>query len=175
MSNSKPRNFLFLLCCLAAVFVWSYYHTLLELFDSWNSDPDYQHGYFVVPIAIAILWRRRADMPEFSGIQWSGLGLIGLAGLLRWVSGRLFIVELDAWSIPLWIGGAVWLVGGFRTLRWAFPAIAFLGFAAPLPASVELSLSVPLQHIAAKGSAFGLQCLGRPAILDGTIVLLGSE
>ena len=163
---------IWLLVCFVALFAWSYHDTLLSLHDTWNSNPDYQHGYFVLPIAFAILWRRREEFQGETTVAWSGLLLIALAAFVRWFAVRFFFMELDAWSILLWLGGAFWVAGGFRFFCWALPAIAFLGFATPLPGSVELALSNQLQAIAAAGSAFGLQCLGRPAILDGTTVLL---
>ena len=167
-----PRSTAWLLLSLVALFAWSYHATLLTLLNTWNSDPDYQHGFFVLPLAIAILWRRR---DEFSGdikVEWLGVLLLIIAAGIRWFSIRFYYVELDAWSILPWLCGAVWVACGVRCLLWALPAIMFLGFACPLPSSVELALSNQLQAIAAAGSAFTLQCLGRPAILDGTTVLL---
>ena len=35
-------------------------------------------------------------------------------------------LQLDAWSIPIWVAGVVWLLFGWQLLRWALPAIAFL-------------------------------------------------
>ena len=167
------RHTIWLLLCLTALFVWSYCDTLLSLIDTWNSNPDYQHGYFVLPIAIAILWRRREDFTGETQVAWLGVLLIAIASGVRLFSVRFYYLELDAWSILPWLCGAVWVAGGMRFFWWAMPAIMFLGFAAPLPGSVELALSNQLQAIAAAGSAFGLQCLGRAAILDGTTVLLG--
>ena len=32
---------------------------IMNLMGQWDSDPNYSYGYFVIPIALAILWHRR--------------------------------------------------------------------------------------------------------------------
>ncbi|MCA9218329.1 MAG: exosortase/archaeosortase family protein, partial [Planctomycetales bacterium] len=161
-----------LLLGFAALFVWSYGNTLLSLVDVWRSNPDYQHGFAVLPVAVAILWRRRYELESETEVSLWGLVPIALAAAMRCFAVRFYFMELDAWSMLIWLCGAFWVAGGFRFLSWAAPAILFLGFAAPLPTTIEMALSYQLQHVAAAGSAFTLQCFGRPAILDGTTVLL---
>src|SRR5688500_12999131 len=50
-----------IVCGLAvlAAGVWSYWPMLTELVTAWEREPDYSHGYLVVPIAILFLWMRR--------------------------------------------------------------------------------------------------------------------
>ena len=66
--------------------------------------------------------------------------------VVRFIAGRFYVLQLDAWSIPLWIGGIVWLLFGWSTFRWALPSIAFLWLATPLPGTIEIVLSTPLQQ-----------------------------
>ena len=104
-----------------------------------------------------------------------GLGLLVLAGVVRFIAGRFYVLQLDAWSIPIWVAGVVWLLFGWPLLRWALPAIAFLWFATPLPGTIEILLSTPLQRNAASLSAgrFGLS--GQPALVQGTTILLDDK
>ena len=100
------------LAALAATFLWIYWPTLLRLIVAWNVEPDYSHGYFVVPLALFFLWTRRDRMPQPQGPSWGGLACI-LAGLAVHVLGSLYYLEpLNGWSMTIWLSGAAWLLGG---------------------------------------------------------------
>ena len=161
---------------LLGVLAWSYWSTLVELVHIWDSSPDYSHGYLVAPLAAWFLWRRRATLP-WSEIapSWAGLSLIALAAVARLVAARFYIPELDGCSLPLWLAGACWLFAGGAVARWAAPALAFLLFLVPLPASIETFLSQPLQALATTMSTWTLQCLGQSAIAEGTTILLNDH
>lgn len=170
-SNSRPWGLL--LIFFAGLMLWAYWPSVCEIGAAWISNADYTHGFFVVPISLWLLWARRKQAPELRlALDWRGLGLIIAAGLIRVVAARFYLPQFDAWSIPLWIGGVVWLAFGWKTFRWALPSIAFLWFATPLPASIEIFLSTPLQRVAASLSAFVLRVIGQPAIVEGTTILL---
>ncbi|MBI3406893.1 MAG: archaeosortase/exosortase family protein [Planctomycetes bacterium] len=57
--------------------------------------------------------------------------------------------------------------------RWAWPAVAFLAFMIPLPHTGAVALSGPMQSFATEVSTFALQVLGRPALSEGNVILLG--
>ncbi|QDU89354.1 lipoprotein NlpI [Pirellulimonas nuda] len=161
---------------LLAIAVWAYWPTLVRVTEAWASDPDYSHGYLVVPIALFFLWLRRDRRPRLEwGLFPTGLVLLAIAGLMRLVASRFYLFEIDTWSVPLWVAGVVWTLWGWPALRWALPSIAFLWFATPLPGTVALALSVPLQKLAAQLSGVALQICGLPAIVEGTTILLGDE
>lgn len=158
---------------LAAVALWAYWPSLVELVATWNREPDYSHGYFVVPLAAYFLWHRRSGFPGIAGrLSWGGLLLICFSVAVN-VAGALWYMEpLHAWSIPFWIAGACWFFGGWRLLRWSLPAIVFLGFMIPLPYGVEKLLTVPLQRTATQLSCWLLQSLGQPAVAEGNVILI---
>jgi exosortase len=161
---------------LGGVFAWAYWPTLLSLVDAWNTEPDYSHGYFVVPLAIYFLWARRDRFPGVTGrLAWPGLLLIALSMAARMAGALWFISPVDGWSILLWVAGVVWLLGGWRVLWWSAPSVAFLWFMIPLPFQLERGLSLPLQRIASQMSSWVLQFLGQPAFAEGTIIRLGDQ
>jgi exosortase len=163
-------------CVLAVFAAWAYWPTLGGVGIAWLSDPDYTHGFFVIPISLWLLWLRREQAPELGlKIDWRGLSLLLLAGAIRYIAGRFYVLQLDAWSIPLWVGGIVWLLLGWSTFRWALPSIAFLWFATPLPGTIEIILSTPLQQFAASCSAWVLRLIGQPALVEGTTILLDDQ
>lgn len=161
---------------LAGVFVWSYWPDLMELVRTWMDEPDYSHGFFVLPIAIYFLWARRDKFPaDARGPGWPGLALIAFAFVMRVLSERFYIVELASWSIIPWVAGVCWLFGGRRFFMWTLPSVAFLFFMMKLPFRAETLLGHPLRRIATESSCLVLQSLGQPAFPEGTTILLGEH
>jgi len=173
---TEVRIRIILLMVLGVVFVWAYWPTLKSLAHSWNTQPDYSHGFLVAPIALYFLWMRRDSIPSFSAnLAPFGAVLILLSGVMRWLSSFYYVETLDGWSIPVWVGGVVWMMCGWRIFRWAAPAIIFLVFMVPLPYRLENLLAGPLQAASTKISCFVLQCLHQPALNEGNTILLGEH
>jgi exosortase len=157
-----------------AAFVWSYWPVCVELMHTWESQPDYSHGWIIVPLAAYTLWTRRATMPAWSrSFAWGGALLILLSLGVRIVGSAYYIDSVEAWSIPLWTAGAFWLLGGRSMFWWSLPATAFLAFMIPLPFRAEHLLSYPLQRVATTTSCWILQCLAQPAVQEANVILLG--
>ncbi len=164
-----------LLGLIVVVFGWSYWPVLMELVDQWRRIPDYSHGFLVIPLAGYFLWARRESFPGLSAnIAWLGLLLILVSAALRLAGARYYLTAFHGWSIPFWLGGVVWMFLGWRSFKWALPAILFLFFMVPIPYSIETMLSHPLQRISTMISLFLLQCLGQPAVAEGTTIVVGS-
>jgi exosortase len=156
--------------------LWVYGPTLGEIAGRWANDPRYSHGYVVPLFSAYLLWSRRKQFPaDAVRTSYWGLAFAGL-GLLMFLAG---IYTNFAWLnqmalLPL-VAGAVLLVGGWRVLGWAAPAIAFLAFMVPLPYRVETALSNPLQRLGTKTSVYLLQTLGFTPYSDGNVVILGEH
>lgn len=159
---------------LVVAFAWSYFPAFAELVHTWSVEPDYSHGFLVLPLALYFLWARRESFPGWApSPAWAGLALLAAVALARGLGALAFFSWLSAWLIPVWIAGACWLLGGWRVLRWCLPALAFLWFMAPLPYRFEQMLSGPLQRLATVASCWVLQSLGQPAIAEGNVIFIG--
>ena len=174
---------------LTAAFGWSYWPVFCRLAHSWETEPDYSHGWLVAPVAAYLLWSRRGALlsddnsktaktrivvpPAEAGFAWGGLLLLLLSVAVRVLGSLWYIDALEAWSLPLWVAGAIWLMGGRRLCWWAAPGIAFLIFMIPWPYSAEHMLSRPLQQMASQVSCWMLQTIGQPALQEGNVVLIG--
>ncbi len=164
------------LAAILACFVWAYWPTLTELTRQWWTQPDYSHGFLVLPLAVVFLWVRWNNFPGFASQPgWFGIGFLALAIVLRSLSAIWYIEALDGWSILAVCAGAACLLGGWPLLRWSGPAVLFLFFMVPLPFRIEHLLTLPLQRIATVASCTILQCLGQPALAEGNTIWLGEH
>lgn len=155
---------------------WAYWPSLLELWWRWSNDPNYSHGYFVVPIALAILWQRRPMLERLS-LRPAWWGLVFLA-LVLGVRAYLYEVNeqfLEGLTLIIAATGVVAAVGGLGALRWAWPGLLFLIFMFPMPESINGILALRLQSLATSISTWALRLMGLPAIAEGNVILVGSE
>ncbi len=174
--SAAGRRNLWPLACLAvplALLVWAYWTTLQDLSRVWAGNASYSHGYLVPLFAIYLLWFRRGLI---EGVELRpsllGLPLLAVSLGMRWLGTYFFFAWLDPLSLLPAVAGVFLLVGGWRGLRWAWPASLFLFFMVPLPFSVSSLLSGPLQRLATICSTFLMQMLGLPAVSEGNTILV---
>jgi len=180
MANWNWRNNLtawFLGLVVLGLTFWAYLPALLVFGYRWTIEPDYIHGFLVIPFAAALLWMRRDMLRDGPGRpSWWGL-LLAIGGAGTWLlggsRGSPALVGLSL--VPL-LWGVALFVGGTRTLRWSWPATAFLAFMIPLPPAMAEWLRGPLREIGANCGVFIIQMLGLAADAEGTIIhLRGGE
>ncbi len=162
------------LAVAAGCLFWAYWPTFTRMAERWASDPQHSHGFLVPVFALVILWSRRDRLQDSALIpSWWGLSLL-LVGVLLWLGGAFIFVEsVEAFSLIPTLAGLCLLLGGGAALRWAWPAIVFLGFMMPLPFQVDQFLAQPLRRIATAASTYLLQLLGFPALSEGNLILIG--
>src|SRR5262245_58364426 len=109
--------------CLAAG-LWAYWPSLVQLVRTWNREPDYSHGFLVIPLAVMFLWVRRESFPGLAGSSpLLGIGLLAFSLLLRFVGAKYFFTFMDGWSMVPWVASVVATMGGWPLLRWCLPSI----------------------------------------------------
>jgi exosortase len=188
-SNSKPgankpdlvmqqRQLLMRLWALAGatlVLGLAYGPNFLDLHSTWASDPNYSHGYLVIPIALFILWQRlSAAAPELAPgpipAPWWGWASLTAVLVVRALAYDWNLRWTETATILPAIACLTWIFGGWPLLRRAWLAIAFLVFMLPLPPQINDLITLPLQHIAATGSCFLLQTSGLWSIQEGNTI-----
>jgi exosortase len=158
---------------LGVAVLWAYWPSLGKASGRWWGDPRYAHGILVPAFALVLLWMRR---DRISGMEprpsaW-GLLLIAAGMGLYFAGAYIYFEWLESISLIPTLAGLCVALGGWAALRWAWPAVAFLGFMVPLPHMVEVSLGWPLRTVATAASAYLLQTLGMPALREGHIIQL---
>lgn len=178
-SLSRHQLICLQISAIVVVFVWAWWPAFGDLLKTWTSDPDYNHGFLVLPVAVWLLWQRREELKlkthtrsEFTQANMWGLALVVAAGALRWSGAEFFFREFESWSIPLWLGGVVLLFGGWPLFKQSWSSIVFLWFMMPLPATLTNFLTLPLQRASAVLSTWTLHLLAQPAVLRGTTISL---
>ena len=164
------------LAIVSGALTYSYWPNLTGLVQTWWREPDYTHGFLVLPIAIVIfsrLWPTpdravpRVWAPGFAMI----LAVLGLRAYLHhrgstWSETATFLLVVVALAFARL---------GWRTMRYVWPAFAFLIFWLPLPPAINSILSQPLQSIATKAACGVLHVTGLWVMPEGNVIMVGSE
>jgi exosortase len=164
---------------VTAMLGWSYAPNIRELVRTWWRDPNYSHGFLVVPVALVILYRREegAGAPAAGGRLSRMLGWAGLVATLaaRAVCYERGLLWLETATILPAIAFLVLSFGGWPLLRRAWPAVAFLVFMLPLPSRLTADLALPLQRLATNLSCSLLRLSGLWVLAEGNTIIVDSS
>jgi exosortase len=164
------------LAVVAAVLGWSYAPSISSLVRTWNREPDYSHGFLVIPIALVILWKTWPTDPESAPRPWLPAWLLVIGAL----AGRSLFHEWGQnWSESATMLAVIVGLGlarlGWRAFLRTWPAFAFLIFLFPLPPQINTALSQPLQSLATWCACALLRLTGLWVMPEGNVILVGNE
>lgn len=164
------------LAIVVGAVIATYAQELGDLVATWSENPDYSHGYLVVPVAVAILYRRWPGAEQArSRTSWWGWILVAAALAARFYwheTGRPWLEQVTL--LPLVFGLALAL-GGWRLLRWSWPALAYLVFLFPLPPWVNQTVSLPLQRLATVCTTQVVRLTGLWVMAEGNVLYVGAQ
>ncbi|MDR3635554.1 MAG: exosortase/archaeosortase family protein [Isosphaeraceae bacterium] len=155
----------------------AYAPNLVDLYQTWANDPNYSHGFLVVPVALVILWRRLAHGGGVTDARPWTWGWLLLAAVLaaRGLFYEWGIEWRETATFPLIIVCLTLTLGGWRLLGLVWPAIAFLVFMLPLPPKLNGALAQPLQRVATAGTCALLKLTGLWVVPEGNVILVGKD
>ncbi|TWT88710.1 Transmembrane exosortase [Pseudobythopirellula maris] len=107
-----------------------------------------------------------------SAERWIGLAVIVAAYAARIIAAKYSMDPVDRLSFVVALFGLFVLVGGWRLISWAGPAVGFLLFMYPLPTVIEGRLMPNLQKLAAVCSEISLTILGLPVVRQGNSIFV---
>lgn len=159
------------LLALVAVFVWSYWATIVDLWQIWQRSDEYSIGMLVPFLAVYILWSRRDKISQCP-VKPSMIGMFGyiFAQAFRFFGLFFMYGSAERLSFVISIISLVILIFGWSVIRRIYAVLLFLFLMLPLPARVHSGLMLPLQNMATESAVFCLELIGYPVIKEGNVI-----
>lgn len=161
---------------ISLLFVVLFAPILLSMGRDWLNDEDMGHGFFVIPVALYVVWCRKDEIlnlklaPSF----WGYLVLVfGFLLLLAGILGAEFYVSRVGMLVSL--AGIIYAVGGPPLLRIVVFPLFLLVFMIRIPAVIYGQITLPLQLFASSVAEQLLMLMGIPVLRDGNILELASQ
>jgi len=150
-----------------------YRGVLVGMVEDWIKDPNFSHGFLVVPFSALVVWQGRKKLaklrPEPS---WFGLAVVALslAMLILGVLGVEYFLQRS--SLVFLMAGLIIYFLGWRHFRAVLFPWVFLFLMIPIPAIVYNQIAFPLQTLAARMATSLLSLAGVPVLRDGNVIRL---
>lgn len=152
-----------------------YAPVLRHLVEQWWTDSNYGHGFFVPLVSGYVLWRTRSRWTNCE-IKPSAFGfvvMLGAVGLLLLGSfgAELFISRV---SLLVLLAGMILFLAGWKAFRVISFPLSYLFWMIPLPVIVFNQLTFPLQLLASRMAAAGLEFVQVPVLRDGNVLVMSN-
>ncbi len=173
--NSDQIVPLAVLAGLLLLLVGVYWNSLDSRGAMWFWDnPKYSHGWLVPIFTVILLWMRFEPFGDVS----QAARLTGVAMLAASLGLRLYMTYYnhrvpEMYTFVPAVASVFLIVGGWKTIRWAWPAVGFLIFMFPLPGVLDGGLLGPLQRLATRASTYVLQTIGINSYYEGNRIVIG--
>lgn len=155
-----------------------YYPVFRTLYDYRWDKVDYSHAYFILPISLWLVWRKRHILQEQLKHKLPGYNLsaffILLIGILCYVFGRNqdYLLFSTISLIPLLWGLTGFLYGKSVLKVLAFP-ILYLLLMVPPPFAILDSITLPMRYGISSVTESFLQLLNYPISRNGLLLRMG--
>jgi len=156
---------------VAAFVILVYNGTLVALWRTWETNPNYSHGYLIPPVVAFLLWRDRGRY--FAARERGsllGLVLIAFALLGHIVSIRAGVFMTQGYSLVLLLFGFSLFFHGRRATRTVWFPLGYLILMLPMPPYLMNVIAFRLKVFAARaGSGIAVK-LGIPLARSGMTI-----
>jgi len=160
----------------AALLIVGSFPILKYLVQTWATDEDVGHGFFVPVVAAWIAWQRRDQILSMRlKPAWWGLGVMAWGAAQGYVGTLGAELFLQRTSVLILLLGLLLTIGGTALVRvLAFPLL-LLPFMIPIPTVIYNKITFPLQLFASWVAEGALSFMGYPVLRDGNILELASQ
>ena len=158
---------------LFGTFILAFFPVWKRLVLSWYSSDQYSHGFFIIPITLYIIWKKK-DILVKTPIRpsWWGMALVVFSLLLYLFAHFAEILTLTSFSILLLLAGVIIYLYGFLIFKELLFPLVFLLFMIPIPSQIYSSLTIPLQLFVSKVSVWLGSTIGIPIYREGNVIHL---
>ncbi|QWV91850.1 exosortase/archaeosortase family protein [Geomonas oryzisoli] len=165
------RNDKIKLSLLVALWLAVFSPIVPEMVGEWGSHSDNNHGFLVPLVTLYFLWHQKGELSagEIDCAKWGGVILAASLAiyLVSFAGGAAFPARI---AMVASLFGLLWFCLGNAWIRvMAFPVL-FLLFMVPVPYSVMSLVSMPLQLIATRLSAWIIQMCAIPVYREGNML-----
>jgi len=152
-----------------------YQPMLRKLVNDWANDGNYSHGFLILPIAVYLVWERRADLTSARlSPSWLGLA-VAIGSLMVLIAGQLgaelFLTRISLIGV---LAGSVLFLYGWAYLKILWFPLAFLLLMIPIPAIIFNQIAFPLQLVASRFGEFVLRLWDIPVLREGNVITLAN-
>ncbi len=164
-----------LVYCLVILSILLFIPVIMNLFSVWYSEPDYSHGFVVIPLSIYFIWMKRDELnvKDIEG-SWIGLPLFCISVATYLIAWQTNFHTLTFISILSIIFNLVLFNCGWKITKKFIPAILFLIFMFPIPSAYYILMTNPLKLFVTKVSSVLISLIGIPVYKEGNILFLSS-
>lgn len=167
------RKTIILITLLAGFFILAYLPVWKGLITMWLNSDDYSHGFFIIPISIYVVWRKREILNNVKpSLSWWGLPFVIFSILLYLFAHFTEILTLVSFSMLLLFSAMIIYFYGLRMFRELLFPLVFLLFMIPIPAQIYSQMTIPLQLLVTKISVWVTANLNIPIYREGNIIHL---
>ncbi|HRH80774.1 MAG TPA: exosortase A [Thiobacillaceae bacterium] len=147
------------------------YPSAASMVSIWDRSETYTHGYVILPIALWLVWRKRASVLALPAAgDFRALLLVAAIGM-AWLAARVAGIQVgEHYTLVALLMTSVWALLGWGLVSALFFPIAYLLFMVP---SGE-GLTAPLIDFTADFTVFSLRALGFPVYREGTFFSIPS-
>lgn len=139
---------------------------------------DYTHAYFILPISLWLVWRKRSELRELIHKSTPGKNMPGfillLTGILLYILGRHqdYLLISTFSLIPVLFGLILFLYGAASAKALAFPVL-YLILLIPPPFAILDSITLPMRYGISSATESILNFLHYPISRNGLLLTIG--
>lgn len=150
-----------------------------ELRGEWQLNPQYNYGYVVPLLSLALFWRRWPDRPHPSRTTSRLVSFVAIGALVLLLPVRVIAEANPEWRLLFWAQASLMLLltlclvfraGGWRWVIYFAPPILFVLIAVPWPTGIERAVIQNLMRFVALCTVQVLDLLNIPALATGNLI-----